>query len=665
LLRVIPLELCFKFGIFDPSRRNQNLRMLFCKRILKANPFITNGIIIAMKCLMIVIGCSSCGKKSDKTDYEALKLTYSGDPHTHAQVDSAVHTHIELDLIVDFSAKKIRGKAVYTLQNNKAQQVVLDCKSLIIREVRIGKDRREADYTISQEDPVMGSALTIPIGPLTTTVEITYETAAQSSALQWLDAVQTARKTHPFLYTQSQPHLARTWFPVQDSPGIRFTWNARVQCPKDLLALMSAVNPQKLNPDGIYEFTQTKSVPAYLIALAVGKLEFEALSERTGVYAEPGVVGLAKEEFSRTELMLETAEQLYGTYEWGRYDLLILPPSFPFGGMENPVLTFATPTIIVGDQSLTSLVAHELAHSWSGNQVTCATWNDLWLNEGFTVYFERRIMEKIYGSDFVDLLNVLMLDNLKNLISRMGEINPDTRLKLDLKDRDPDEAMNRIAYDKGYLLLLHLEKELGRPVLDSFLMSYFKHFAFQSIDTESFLNFLYTYFYQKGIKVPEIRNWIYLPGLPENHPVFSSKRANQVSAALENFLYKQDIEKFNAQNWSSHEWRYFISKLPRNTNPALLEQLNQAHNLAFSKNSEIRSAWLELCIYAGLFDQTQVAVESFLIEVGRRKFLMPIYQALVQTDRLRDAKSIYQKARPNYHQISKNSIDVLLDIRVQ
>jgi aminopeptidase N len=613
-----------------------------------------------MLVMISLLSLASCKDTSEAIDYDALLLNYSGDPHTFAEPEKAVIVHMVLDFTVDFTRKKIRGVVEYRIKNNKSETLVLDVKGLKIEKVYVGKDKRETEFTLSKPDPVKGSALTVSIGPLTDRVEIVYETTSESAALQWLDPEQTAHKVHPFLYTQSQPHLSRTWIPIQDSPGIRFTYEARVQCPPDLLALMSAENPKEKSPTGQYHFIQKQPVPAYLVALAVGDLEFEPMSERTGVYAEPNIIKAAAQEFEKTEQMLTLAESSYGPYRWGRYDLLILPPSFPYGGMENPMLTFVTPTILVGDQSLTSLIAHELAHAWSGNLVTNASWNDFWLNEGFTVYLERRIMEQILGKEQVDLLNVLTRDNLLNLINRMGPDNPDTRLKLDLKDRDPDDAMNRIAYDKGYMVLLLLEKTFGREALDVFLKKYFEDFAFQSIDTEGFLDYLIKHFPGYTDSGLDLREWIYLPGLPANAPSFTSNKANQVQNEIEKLLSKQQVERLDTKDWSAHQWRYFLTQLPKNTPIPVMESLNQTYNLAYSGNSEIRALWLETCTYAGLFSQIQPAMEDFLIQVGRRKYLMPLYQAMLQTDHKNEALSIYRKARSNYHAVSRQSVDALL-----
>src|SRR6185437_10119480 len=317
-------------------------------------------------------------------------------------------------------------------------------------------------HTLDSPIQFLGSRLNIPINDNSLNVTVFYKTGKNATALQWLNPQQTHDKTHPFLYTQSESIFARTWVPCPDGPGIRFTYTARVTVPKGLMALMSAENTQQVSDSGIYHFKMDNPIPAYLMALAVGDVAFRSIDNRTGVYAEPGMVDKVRWEFEDVGKMVSTAEKLYGPYRWGRYDVLVLPPGFPIGGMENPRLTFATPTVIAGDRSLVSLVAHELAHSWSGNLVTNATWDDFWLNEGFTDYFERRIMEALKGNDYSDMLWDLGYQDLVDNVNELGPTSKDTWLKLDLKGRDPDDGLTDIPYEKGSHFLKLIENSVGR-----------------------------------------------------------------------------------------------------------------------------------------------------------------------------------------------------------
>ena len=617
---------------------------------------------IYLSTLFLIIFCACGGNKSDEWTGVLLPVEEdTTDPHTYSKPETAVITHMNLNLTVDFNRKKLRGSVTYQIKHNKAAEIILDTRGLKINQVTLGEQDSETSFTVSSEDSIKGSSLNIPLAPLTKVIKIYYETTENSNALQWLSPQQTADKIHPFLYTQGQPILTRTWIPTQDSPGIRFTYEATIRTLPGLMAVMSAENPKQKSADGIYTFKQENPVPAYLIALATGDFQFSETGPRTGVYAEQSLLQAAASEFSDTDKMLNVAEKMYGTYDWGRYDLLVLPPSFPFGGMENPCITFATPTIIAGDKSLTTLVAHELAHSWSGNLVTNATWNDLWLNEGFTVYFERRIMEEVYGVDFTEMLNMLTYNNLKTLITKMGNENPDTRLKMDLEGRNPDDGLTRIPYDKGFFLLKSLEQLAGRKTFDAFLSQYFKDHAYQTIQTGQFI----IYAQEKLLKANklefDLNNWIYTTGLPSDCPVPQSDRFEKVEKQTKAFVAKNDLKKLESKDWSAQEWIHFIKLLPRDLSAEHMDNLDKSFNLSNSRNAEIQAVWYELAIYNGYSSNVQESISDFLIKVGRRKYLSPLYNAMKETDQYELARNIYSKARPNYHSISQQTLDQMLD----
>jgi len=585
------------------------------------------------------------------------------DVHSFAQPDVAVVKHLDLAISVNFGNRIISGTAAWEIETNGAAgQIVFDTKGLEIEKVTYGNGN-PAEFTLGKEDPHLGQPLTIQLQENTEKVVIQYVTSPDAAALQWLDPQQTAGKEYPYLFTQSQAILARSWIPCQDSPGIRFSYNAKVQVPTDLLALMSAGNPTEKSSDGTYTFQQPHPIPSYLMALAVGDIRFHAIGRNTGVYAEPSMIEACAYEFADVQHMMDAAEELYGEYRWGRYDVIVLPPSFPFGGMENPELTFATPTIIAGDRSLVSLVAHELAHSWSGNLVTNATWDDFWLNEGFTVYFERRIMEAIEGRPYADMLALIGFQDLKNTIQRLGDTDPDTRLKLDLKGRNPDDGVTDVAYEKGFALLRTIEQAVGRERFDAFLKKYFNSHAFNSVTTEEFLDY-----YQKELigadsalaKKINIRQWIYEPGLPGNHAEFSSERFEAVDQALTELENGSAPAQLQTQNWSTHEWLHFIRHLPENMDSAQMKTLDEAFHFTGSGNSELQAAWF-LHAIRNRYEAAYPALEEFLVHVGRRKFLIPLYTALTESPGGKEmAELIYRKARPNYHYVSRQTIDELL-----
>lgn len=593
-----------------------------------------------------------------QTQEQIYKLK-SNDQHTAASRTSARVKHLSLDIKVDMNKHLLFGSATYTIDKTiSSDTIYFDTKDLLIKKVIDAQTNEELNYLVFSNDKILGSALEIVLHKNTEKIKIEYTTSTNASALQWIDS--------SFLYTQSQAILARSWIPCQDGPGIRFTYDAKVRVPKQYLALMSAVNPQQKNDSGVYYFVQDKPIPSYLMALSVGDLYFKSLSKNTGVYATAEQIDRCIEEFSDLPTMLSAAEKLYGKYQWNRYDVLVLPASFPFGGMENPELTFATPTIIAGDKSLVSLLAHELAHSWSGNLVTNATWNDFWLNEGFTVYFERRIMEAIEGKEYSDMLQVLGYQDLQEELKSFGKNNPDTKLYLELKGRDPDEGLTDIAYEKGALFLVHIEQQVGRDKFDVFLKNYFQMNAFKTMDTKGFLKYLNDSLIQGDHKLSEKINaegWIYKSDLPKDIPIIKSKKLDAVDKGLNDFSKGKLISSLKTKNWSSHEYLYFIRGLPKDINTAQMDEIRNKFNFATCGNSELEAAWFEHAIRQQ-YKIDYPALEIFLIKVGRRKFLMPLYTALIQTEEGKEiAKNIYKKARNNYHYVAIQSIDELLNYR--
>lgn len=612
--------------------------------------------------LTLIANCLffACNDKKEKTNNnqnnEKNNMSNVIDVHTFAKPNESVMTNIALDLQVNFEEKTLSGKAILDIQNSKeANFFWFDSKSLRIEKITLDEQEKPTTFKTTDEKNFVGAGVEVKIEPSTKKINVYYKTDKSAAALQWLSPAQTAGKKNPFLFTQSQAILARSWVPCQDSPGIRFTYQAKITVPKGLMALMSAENPQKISENGVYEFKMTQKIPAYLLALSVGELNYKKYDERSGVYAEPIMLEKSHKEFEDLPKMITAAEELYGKYAWEKYDVLLLPPSFPFGGMENPRLTFATPTILAGDKSLTSLIAHELAHSWSGNLVTNATWDDFWLNEGFTVYFERRIMEKIKGKSYAKMLEFLGYQDLQKTLNDLKDKPKDTHLKLDLKDRDPDDGVTEIAYEKGYFFLRTIEELVGREKMDNFIKNYFQTNAFQSMNTENFITYL-----QKNLPETskmDLKEWIYAPNLPKNCPKVSADRFEVIDKELSKF--KENAAENLAKDISSHEWLYFIRGLGEKLTLAQMENLDKKYQFTASNNAEILTAWLGLSIRSE-YKKAYPKLESFLNEVGRRKFLMPLYTSLLKSNQKDFAKQIYQKSRPNYHAVATSSLDELL-----
>ncbi len=596
-------------------------------------------------------------------------LFAAADPHSYAEPDQVKVSHLSLDLDVDFAARRLRGHATMQLQRvvDRPRRLALDTRDLLIdkAEVRSTADRpwRRVRHRLEPLQAVLGQRLLIPIDADTSEVRVHYRTQPRASALQWLNAQQTAGKRHPFLFTQSQAIHARTWVPIQDTPAVRFTYDATIRVPKGLRVLMSAINDPEAPTDGEFRFEMPQAIPSYLLALAVGDLGFRAIGPRSGVYAEPELLDRAHHEFGETEDMMVAAEALYGPYRWGRYDLLVLPPSFPFGGMENPRLSFITPTVLAGDRSLTSLIAHELAHSWSGNLVTNARWQDLWLNEGFTNFFEARIVERIYGAERMDMEFAL---SAKSLLEEFVDLpTGDQHLMPDFRKRDPDDVFSGVPYVKGQWFLRFLDARFGRDAFDRFLRTWFDEHAFQSVTTEQFETYLQRELmdrYPGKVSMAEVQAWIHGPGIPPTAPDASSSRFDALQGLLDGW---QDGSKSGADllaaNWETQETLYFLNGLIEPQTPERLAELDRSLNLTGSANTEIAHAWYRLALRNEHFDAIAAELADYLREIGRRKLVVPLYQDLAKTETgLRFAREVYAQARPGYHPITQVTVDAAL-----
>jgi len=606
------------------------------------------------------------------------------DYHSYANPSAVRVRHVDLDWEVLFDQKTLKGTATLTIERTSpTEPLILDTRDLKIERVETSVNLLKytpGTFTVGTSDKILGAPLTIPLPARGTRVRIHYSTSPGASGLQWLTPAQTAGKKDPFMFTQSQAIHARSWIPLQDTPAVRVTYNAHVRTPRNLLAVMSAENDPRAPRDGDYSFRMRQPIPSYLIALAVGDLRFRSLGPRTGVYAETPVIDSAARELNDTEKMVVATERLYGPYRWGRYDFLILPPSFPFGGMENPRLTFGTPTILAGDKSLVSLVAHELAHSWSGNLVTNATWRDFWLNEGFTVYLERRIQEAVYGRERAQMEAALGLRDLQEEMATLED--RDEILHVDLKGRDPDDGFTDVPYEKGALFLLHLELTFGRTRFDSFLRSYFNHFAFQSITTEQFLDYLKQNLLDKyPTKAPPVPvdEWIEKPGLPASAPKPTSPAFARVEEQAKRWLRNEiSSTQIPVATWTTQEKLHFLkfvqsafeppastggpadasaTQLSQTEISRLMGELDRAFNLTRSGNSEIAFQWLMMSIQ-NKYEPAYPRLEEFLLSVGRRKFIRPLYQELAKSPEGKErALAIYRRARSTYHPIAVTSID--------
>jgi aminopeptidase N len=617
--------------------------------------------------MLFAMTAASCSPADKPPTQQAADTPFPPDTHSFAQPEKARVTNVSLDLTPDFTTHKLSGTARLAFaKTGAADSIVLDTRDLTIKSVKDAAGAPLA-FNLGATKPFLGAPLTIALPQKGDTIVIDYETSPLAAAVQWLNPAQTSGKKLPFLFTQGEAILTRTWVPTQDGPGFRQTYDAAIHAPAGMRAVMSAAHvgadrEKDAQGNTVFRFKMDKPIPSYLIALAVGDIAFRPIGTMTGVYAEPAVVDKAASEFKEVDQMVAAAAKLYGPYRWGRYDILVLPPSFPYGGMENPTLTFATPTILAGDRSLVNLVAHELAHSWSGNLVTNANWNDFWLNEGFTDYIERRIMEEVRGKDFADMLRVLGREDLaKAVVDAGGPTSPDTQLHLDVDGRDADFGMGDIAYEKGAAFLETVESVVGRERLDKFLRGYFDHFAFQPMTSDRMLAYM-----KANLLTPEeaqkinLQAWVYEPGVPANIVPVHSAAFAAVDSHVTAWKNGGPTTSLQTTKWSTNEWLHFLGALPDTISTARMAELDKSFKLSSSGNSEIEFAWLTIAI-RNRYQPAFAALDHFLTSQGRRKFVAPLYAQLAKTDWGKPmAMDIYKRARPTYHSVTVGAVDKTL-----
>ena len=595
-----------------------------------------------------------------------LTTADAADPYSYAVPQVARVTHVALDLALDFERRAVAGTATLDIDAGQgAVDVVLDSNGLDITRIADAQGR-ELAFTVGPNDPDKGAPVTVSIG-LSRRITVHYS-AANADALQWLVPAQTAGGRHPYLLSQGQPILNRTWIPTQDSPGIRQTWDARITAPMPLTVVMSGISQgePRVSADGTartFAFRMDRPVAPYLIAIAAGDIVFRELGPRTGVWSEPAMIDAAAAELVDTEAMVTAAEGLYGPYRWGRYDMIVLPPSFPFGGMENPTLTFLTPTFIAGDRSLNSLVAHELAHSWSGNLVTNANWSDSWLNEGVTSYFENRIMESLYGAGRARQEAALSFADMEETLRENGDGSAISSLHLSGDAADPNGGSGGIIYDKGATFLRTMEHIVGRERWDAYLRSWFDRHAFQPATSAMFLADVRQHLVRGDAALEAsmvLDYWVYQPGLPGNVLRPDSAIFAEVDGAVAAFTAGGTPNTAAWATWTTAERLRYINGLPRMLPTSRLDQIDQSLGLSAITNNEVLFAWLNLAL-VNRYEPAVPVADQFLARVGRRKFVLPLFRTLVEQGEwgMPIAHAIYARTRSGYHSVTTTSVDRL------
>ncbi|MCY1031211.1 M1 family metallopeptidase [Corallococcus sp. BB11-1] len=577
------------------------------------------------------------------------------DPHSYNDSTQPETETLDWKARVDFRTRRLHAEATLTLKEASAGPLDLDTRDLDIRAV-VDAQGRPLPYILSPPEPILGSRLRIQLPEGLKQLTVRYRTSPEASALQWLSPSQTAGGQHPFLFSQCQAIHARSVVPLQDTPRLRIRYRASLRVPKVLKAVMAAsfVDREEHGVEAEEHFEMPQPVPPYLLAFAVGSLAPKELGPRSRVWAEPEALEDAADEFEGVDDMLKAAESLFGPYDWERFDLLLMPPSFPYGGMENPRLTFLTPTLIAGDKSLVNVVAHELAHSWTGNLVTNASAEHFWLNEGFTVFAERRILEALAGPEVTALHAALGRRSLDEAMHHFRAHPQLTSLRTHLTGVDPDEAFSQIPYEKGYLLLRALEDAVGRPAFDGYLRRYLATYRFQALTTEDFVRFTEQELPGALAKV-DADAYLHRPGVPTSAPRPRSKRLEALEA-----LRGQVPSREAVKDWTPTEWQLYLESMPQDTSLDVFRELDARYALTQSRNSEVLVAWLVAALRAG-FAPALPRAEEFLGEVGRMKYLKPLYSVLASSrDYRKVARAAFEKHGARYHPIARQGVELIL-----
>lgn len=580
------------------------------------------------------------------------------DPTTYADLSQGRIRHIDFHIKVDFAERVLDIEATYHLQAPLNGSFFLDTYKIELNEAEA--DGHALAWELDEEDEILGQRLHLKDLNGTDTFTLTFRTSPEARALQWIAAEQTAGGKHPFLFSQCQSIHARSVFPCQDTPSVRFTYSADVEAPEGLRAVMAAEQVQGPEGSGMFFFQMPQPIPSYLFAIGVANLAFREFGPRTGIYAEPETIEAAAWEFAENETKMHEAEKLLGPYMWGRYDLLVLPPSFPYGGMENPRLTFLTPTSILGTRGQVSLITHELAHAWTGNLITNAMWRDFWLNEGWTTYAESRITEVLEGKDSHDLHDAYNERNLIKLMKeRLGMDSPQTCLKLPAEEKDADAFTTIVAYYKGCFFLMECEHAVGRVRFDAFIQKYMKRFQFQSITTETFLDFLKSELPEVFEKV-NVHEWVYGPGLPERKNRPHSRLFDEVEKVLKEYGQGNRPTKTLVAGWHRYQVMSFLNALPRNIPVEDCRYFEEILDLEKANDGAFFSPFYVICIRSG-YQEAMPRIEKFMGTVGRMLYVLPIMRAMIDTDWSRElARPLFERVRDRHHQITIKAMDGLL-----
>eukprot|EP00927_Polykrikos_kofoidii_P049772 TRINITY_DN43785_c0_g1_i1.p1 TRINITY_DN43785_c0_g1~~TRINITY_DN43785_c0_g1_i1.p1 ORF type:complete len:623 (-),score=111.48 TRINITY_DN43785_c0_g1_i1:103-1971(-) len=615
------------------------------------------------------------------------------DPHSFANFHEIVVQHMDLAFDIDFNRHVFTGTATLKLRRlvPSCNILKLDVKGLRILGIRQEGTNDALWLRLVSSVSELGDCLevTLPPGSADSPVVIivAFETAPGAAAIQWLEPVQTAGGKHPLVFTQCQAICSRTLFPCQDTPSVKSSFTLTVTCPQPLVALGSGIrqdcSDEASNGTNTFKFSQNVPVMAYLVAVICGSLEERSVGSRSSIWVESPVADAAQEEFQGVpDAFIGAAEKIVGSsYDWGRYDIALLPRSFIFGGMENPNMTFFSSALMTGDGSLLTTLAHEITHAWSGNLVTNAKWKDFWLNEGFTRYIERRILGRLRGKAFRGLLLTVGYNDLVRtvqLLTSCGE-NQFTALEPELVGIDPGRAFSRIPYEKGSLFLFYLEGIVGgEEAMTEWLKTYFSDFARQSIETADFKKHFCNFFDERNpaaLKGVDWDAWLHGRGLPSfdlksyaDQSLVKDTRdlADRWLSGGTSLMVKPEPEGVSSNDlvsWQSQQIMVFLDNLI-NAGPCKMPKerlgcMDELYCFTQTRNVEVSFRWLHLCMM-NRREECLPAVEAFVSNNGRGVYLKTLYAELLKLD-AESAHLFFKKHQAFYQDGARTNIRCLLD----
>ena len=624
----------------------------------------------------------------------------SEDINTYSNFQEIIQKEVELDVSIDFDNKSMFGtvKTKYEIINQSLENIILDLHGPEISNVcLINEDYEKVDldyiiYDKNKDKEALGTPLVINLLSLKEKdnkeyenvfnkkeiiISIDFKTNENCNGIQYLTKEQTRTKEYPFMFTQCEAILCRTLFPIQDTPSVKSIYKVKTSISPPLTFLFGGIlkshyydssSQKKIN---YYE--QNIPIPSYLVAFVAGELEYAKISKRCGVWTEKGLSSLAAKEFIDAEKYIEITENyLNHPYEWKVYNILVLPFSFPFGGMENPNLTFVTPALLAGDRSMSNVIGHEISHSWTGNLVTNKNWKNFWVNEGFTKFMERKLDKILLGEEMSKLESIVGNNSLISAIKMYGEDSHFTSLSPDFSGIDPDDGFSTVPYEKGYQFLCYLEERVGEDNFKEIMGKYIEKYKYKSVDWTDFKSVYEEYVNNKyeGRNARKILNvidwnkWVTEKGFPTYKMEFKSKYIEEVDNLINKFINKENIENAKKifKEWHTNVKLVFLEKILKNLenfDESIILEIKKELNLVEEYNDDVKAIWYEITLEKGMKEEIE-NIMNFLKTHGRLKYLKPLYISWIKLD-FNNAKTFFDENKIVYHPIARRIIQNKFD----